>query len=187
MNETEIFQNNVCYSTILANEAERTKSRVDKLKGNILNGVSVSADDLQFALDAARRAEQRSREFDRRYLPFLVEANPPPLIPPREATGIASTKRMSPTVQTVSERARNAAASQQSRPPLPGSLQVRPSLSPGQDIHPPEYYRGGGGNYPSLPQGLQTNPGGLSDIHPRGYHIGGGPYLPPGLRTGGGK
>lgn len=84
-----------------------------------------------------------------------------------------------------SEDARNAAASQQPRHELPPGLQVKPSLSPGQDVHPPEYYTGARSRYPYLPPSLRTNLSG-SDIHPPGYHGGGGgPYMPPMFRTGG--
>lgn len=69
-------------------------------------------------------------------------------------------------------------------PNLPKSLQVDSSLSPGQDIYPPEYYRGNRGSGPVLPPSLQTRPS-PGDIHPPGYHTGGqGRYMPPQFRTG---
>ncbi|GEM_PF-2894168 len=83
------------------------------------------------------------------------------------------------------DRSTPATGLQPGQPNLPNSLQVEPSLSPGQDVHPPEYYTGGRSRYPYLPPSLRTNPSG-SDIHPPGYHGGGGgPYMPPMFRTGG--
>ena len=82
------------------------------------------------------------------------------------------------------ERRATLRSSQPNQPNLPNSLQVEPSLSPGQDIHQPEYYHGNRGSGPVLPPSLQTRPG-PGDIHPPGYHTGGpGPYIPPQFRTG---
>lgn len=69
-------------------------------------------------------------------------------------------------------------------PILQPQFQVKSTIPPESDPHPPEHYVGDrGSNYPVLPPYLQTTPM-PGDIHPPGYHMGGpGPYLPPNLRV----
>ncbi len=208
MNESEIMLNRLWVSIQLDNKVERARARAQEaLKAS--SAPHVKPEDTE-RLKQAREAERNARiertVFNLKYFPFLVKVGPSTGRPPWATATRASDIQQTRSIQDT----RRAAASQQSRLPLPDSLQVRPgedarkaaaaqqprhefppglqvdpSLSPGQDIHPPEYYTGGRSGYSYLSPSLRTNPSG-SDIHPPGYHGGGGgPYMPPMFRTGG--
>lgn len=140
----------------------------------------------EWVATAEERTEERRKIKEKRELAQQQEAQrkTSQRVPSKTEPNLADVVS-SPTTQMASERARNAAAAQQGTPVLPPGFQV-PVPPESQRVYPPEFYRGGRGNYPVLPRGLQVPvPPIAQRTLPPGAYTGGISNIPRGLRPGG--